>query len=161
MSLKSHALHHISIITVLSCILDVCNWLCAGRIGLGWTYDAISFACHMFKHFPCFRTPFNIFLWYLNYFWAFLFVSFFPLSILFTLVVSMAPKRKFTPAWNLLRSYESSSFDSAPLSLQFCNDDAHTAFSENFSRWGIHSEIQVILADFANTNLPTVIHSRG
>ena len=32
---------------------------------------------------------------------------------------------------------------------------------ENFSRQGIHSECQVILADFANTDLPDVIHSRG
>ena len=59
--LKSHALHHISIITVLSCILDVCNWLWAGRIGLGWAHNAISFACHMFMHFPCIHSLlFNI-----------------------------------------------------------------------------------------------------
>ena len=39
---------------------------------------------------------FSIYLLYLNYFEAFLIVSFFPLSILFTLVVSMTPKRKST-----------------------------------------------------------------
>ena len=32
---------------------------------------------------------------------------------------------------------------------------------ENFSRRGIHSECQVILLDFSDTNLPTVIHNRG
>ena len=137
------------------------NWLCASRIGLGWAHNAISFACHMFMHFPCIRTPFHIFLWYLNCFRAFLIVSFFPLSILFMLVVSMAPKRKSTPARNPLCSGASSSSDSAPLSLRFHNDDAHMAFSENFSRRGIHSERQVILANFADTDLPTVIHSRG
>ena len=79
---------------------------------------------------------------------------------LFTLVVSMAPKHKSTPARNPLHSDASSSSDFAPLSLRFRDDDAHKAFSENFSKRGVHSERQVILADFANTNLPTVIHSR-
>ena len=60
-------------------------------------------------------------------------VSFFPLSILFTLVVSLAPKRKSTPARNPLHSGASSSSDHAPLSLHFRNDDAHKAFTENFS----------------------------
>ena len=78
---------------------------------------------------------------------------------LFTLIVSMAPKHKSTSAWNPLHSGAFSSSDSAPLSLQFRDDDAHKAFSENFSRRGVHSECQVILADFANTDLPTVIHS--
>ena len=72
----------------------------------------------------------------------------------------MALKRKSTLARNLLRSGASSSSDFAPLSLQFHDDDAHKAFSENFSGRGVHSERQVILADFADTNLPTVIHSR-
>ena len=80
---------------------------------------------------------------------------------LFTIVVSMAPKRKSTLARNPLRSGASSSFDFATLFLWFRDDDAHKAFLENFSRCGIHSERQVILADFADTDLPTVIHSRG
>ena len=73
----------------------------------------------------------------------------------------MAPKRKSTPARNPLHSGASSSSDSAPLSLRFCDNDAHKAFSENFSRRGIHSERQVILSNFADTDLPSVIHSRG
>ena len=64
---------------------------------------------------------------------------------LFTIVVSMAPKRKSTPAWNPLHFGTSLSSNSAPLF---------------FSRRGVHSERQVILADFADTDLPTVIHSR-
>ena len=55
----------------------------------------------------------------------------------------------------------SSYSDSAPLSLRFRDDDAFKAFSENFSRRDIHSERQVVLSDFADTNLPSVIHSRG
>ncbi|KAL0012016.1 hypothetical protein SO802_007124 [Lithocarpus litseifolius] len=45
------------------------------------------------------------------------------------------------------------------LRVKFCDEDACKAFSENFSRQGIHSERQVILADFADTDLPDVIHS--
>ena len=73
----------------------------------------------------------------------------------------MAPKRKSTPARNPLHSDASSSSDSAPLSLRFHDDDdAYKAFLENFSRRGIHSERQVILVDFVDTDLPTVIHSQ-
>ena len=35
------------------------------------------------------------------------------------------------------------------------------AFLENFSRRNIHSECQVVLSDFSDTDLPTVIYSRG
>ena len=104
---------------------------------------------------------FSIYLLYLNCFEAFLIISFFPIFILFTLVVSMAPKRKSTPTQNPLHSGASLSSDYARLSLQFCDDDAHKAFLENFSRHSIRSERQVILADFVDTNLPTIIHSRG
>ena len=76
---------------------------------------------------------------------------------LFTLVVSMAPKRKSTLARNLLHSGASSSSNSALLSLRLRDADA---FSENFFRRGVHSKCQVILADFADTDLPTIIHSR-
>ena len=69
---------------------------------------------------------------------------------LFTIVVSMAPKRKSTPAQNSLCFDASSSSDFALLSLRFHGEDAHKAFSENFSRRGVHSERQVILANFAD-----------
>ena len=94
--------------------------------------------------------------------WDFFYFSFLFLPLfLFTLVVSMIPKRKSTPAWDLLRSGASSSSDPSPSNVQFCDDDAFKAFLENFSRWGIHSERQVVLLDFANTDLPSIIHSRG
>ena len=161
--LKSHALHHNSIIIVLSCILDVCNWLCASRFGLGWAHDAISFACHMFMHFPCIRSLLFNMLVIFELFWSFsdCFFSPPPLFILFTLVVFIALKCKSTPAQNPLHSGASSSSDSTPLSLRFRDDDAHKGFSDKFSRRGIHSERQVILADFADSDLPTVIHSQG
>ena len=80
---------------------------------------------------------------------------------MFTLVVSIAPKRKSTLARNPLRSGASSSTDPSPSNVRFYDDDAFKAFLENFSRQGIHSECQVILSDFADTDLPSVIHNRG
>ena len=53
------------------------------------------------------------------------------------------------------------SSDSTPISLRFRDDDAYKAFLENFSRCGIHSECQVILVDFADTDLPDVNHNWG
>ena len=73
----------------------------------------------------------------------------------------MAPKRKSTPARNPLHS-DASSLSNPTLShIRFRDDDAFKAFSENFSRHSIHSECQVVLSDFADTVLPSVIHSRG
>ena len=73
----------------------------------------------------------------------------------------MAPKRKSTPAQNPLHSGASSSSNPSPSTVRFRDDDAFKAFSENFSRRGIHSERQVVLSDFADTDLPSVTHSRG
>ena len=87
-------------------------------------------------------------------------LSFSP-SLLFTLVVSMTPKHKSTPARNSLHSGASSSSNPTLSHIWFHDDDAFKAFSENFSRRGIHSERQVVLSDFADTDLPSVIHSRG
>ena len=80
---------------------------------------------------------------------------------LFTLVVSMAPKRKSTLSRNPLRSRTSSSSDPTSSHLRFRDDDAHRTFSKNFSRYGVHSECQVILTDFADIDLPDVIYSQG
>ena len=73
----------------------------------------------------------------------------------------MAPKRKSTLARNPFHSGASSSTDPSPSTVRFCDDDAFKAFSKNFSRRGIHSERQVVLSDFTDTNLSSVIHSRG
>ena len=48
--------------------------------------------------------------------------------ILFTLVVSMAPKRKSTPTRNPLSSGASSSSDPSPSNVRFHDDDALKAF---------------------------------
>ena len=114
----------------------------------------------MFMHSPCIMCFLSHILTIVNCFETFLIVFFSLPLFLFMLVVSMAPKHKSTPARNPLHSGASSSSDSAPLSLWFRDDNAHKAFSENFSRRSVHSERQVISADFADTNLPIVIHSR-
>ena len=134
--------------------------LCADRIGLGWAHDVftlhVTSSCILHAHVLLFT-----YSSYCEPCWDFSDCLFHSLPhILFTLVMSMAPKRKSTPARNPLRSNASLSSDHTPFSLRFCDDDAHKAFSENFSRRGIHSERRVILGHFADTNLPTVIHSR-
>ena len=73
----------------------------------------------------------------------------------------MAPKRKSTPAWNPLHSGASSLSDPTLSHIRFRHDDAFKAFSENFSRRDIHSKRQVLLTDFTDTDLPSIIHSRG
>ena len=113
-------------------------------------------------HFPCIYTLFFNIFDIIDIAWDFSDCSSLILPLfLFTLVVSMAPKRKSTPIWNLLRSGASSSSDPSSSNVRFRDDDAFKAFSENFSRRGIHSERQVILSDFADIDLPSVIHSRG
>ena len=74
----------------------------------------------------------------------------------------MALKRKSTPSQNPLRSGAStSSSNITPSHVWFCDDKARKDFSENFCGRGIHSEHQVILSNFSDTDLPTVIYSRG
>ena len=110
---------------------------------------AFSLHMYVFSHILIIVNCFGIFL-----------IVFFSLPLLLvTLVVFMAPKHKSTPARNTLHSGAFSSSDHAPLSLRFHNDKAYKAFTENFSRRGIHSEPRVILGHFADTDLPTIIHS--
>ena len=83
------------------------------------------------------------------------------LSLSIWLVCSMASKKsKSTPSQNPLRS-EASTSDSTPSHVRFRDEKAYQDFSENFFRRGIHSERQVVLSDFSDTDLPTIIYSRG
>ena len=136
--------------------------LCAGRIGLGWAYDVLLFFMSHVHAFPMHTySLFHIYdIFELVGTFLIVILFFLPLN-LFMLVVSITPKRKSIPAQNPLRSGASSSTDPSPSTVRFRDDDAFKAFSENFSRRGIHSERQVILSDFADTDLPSVIHSKG
>ena len=135
--------------------------MCASRFGLGWAYDVFTFACHMFIHFSFIRTNFVSIILILNCIGSFLCVS---LSLSLSFVsCSMAPKQKSTPARNPLRSGASSSspfVDPTPSHVWFHDDKACKDFSENFSRRDIHSECQVVLSDFFDTDLPTIIYNR-
>ena len=68
--------------------------------------------------------------------------------------------QKSAPSQNPLHS-EASYYDSTPSHDRFHDDKARKEFSKNFSRHGICSEHQVILLDFSNTDLPTIIYSKG
>ena len=81
-------------------------------------------------------------------------------SLFLSVICSMAPKRKLTLSRNPFH-FGTSSSNSTPLHVRFCDDKARKDFSENFSRRSIHSKHQVILSDFSDADLPTVIHSRG
>ena len=143
-----------------SCVFTLLNWLCAGRIGLGWAYDVFTIAYHMLMHFHAY-VPYILYIllyWLcLVLFYVFLFPS---LSLVYVSCV-MGPKRKSTSFWNPLRSGASTSSDHTPSHIQFRDEKAKTNFFKNFSKRDIHSECQVILSSFSNIDLPTVIHNRG
>ena len=111
----------------------------------------------MFMHFHAY-VPLFIFILILIL--LVLFCLFLSLPISFV-SFAMAPKRKSTLSQIPFHSGASTSSDSTPSHVQFCDDKARKDFSENFSIRGIHSECQVILLDFSDTDLPTVIYSRG
>ena len=129
-------------------------------LGLDWAEPMMyfCFACHMFMHFHVYVPSFLYIFIYRCCWYLFDCLS---LSLFLTLVCFMAPKRKSTPSQNPLRSGASSSSDPTPSSIQFRDDGARRDFSENFCRRGIHLECHVVLSDFSDTDLPTVIHSRG
>ena len=132
-------------------------------IGLDWVEPMMKFLLHVtcscISHAYVLSFQYTCYIWNcLGLFWL---SFFFSLSFCLWLIVSMAPKRKSTPAQNPLRSGASSFSDPTLSHIRFNDDDAFKEFSENFSRWGIHLECQVILSDFTDTNLPTIIHSRG
>ena len=104
---------------------------------------------------------FNVFL-YIWTAWDFFDCLSLSLSLFsFTLIVFMTSKRKSTPSQSPLHFGASTSSDPTPSYIRFHYEDAHKAFSKKFSWRGIHYECRVILEDFANTDLPDVIHSRG
>ena len=89
-----------------------------------------------------------------------LFLSFFPSYI----SCVMAPKRKSTPSRNPLHSRASSSSslsDPTPSHVRFHDEKAKSDFFENFLWHDNHSERQVILLNFSDIDLPTIIYSRG
>ena len=104
-------------------------------VGLDWAEPMMQFILHI----TCSCIPMHTYFFFnilaiFELFGAFLIVSFFPLSLLFTLVVSMTPKRKSTSSQNPLRSRASSSFNTIHSHIWFRDEDARKDFSKNFSR---------------------------
>ena len=153
--ITSH-LHYNYIFMHFRCVLYMLNCLCAVRFGLGWAYDVLKFACHMFMH-----TYLQVSIFVILYL-----VGAFLIVFLFLSYISciMAPKRKSTPSWNPLRSgasFSSSPSNPTPSHVRFRDGKAKSDFLENFLQRGIHSKRQVVLLDFSDTNWPIVIYSRG
>ena len=94
-------------------------------VGLDWAEPMMQFLLHI----TCSCIPmhtysfFNILVIF-ELFGAILIVFFFPLSLLFRLVVSMAPKCKFTLSQNPLRFRASSSSNPTPSHIRFRDEDA-------------------------------------
>ena len=141
------------------CVIIMLKWCVL--VGLDWVEPMMS----LLLHITCsciFHAYIHLFLYILILNCLVLLYLSLSLSLSFV-SCSMAPKRKSIPSWNPLHSGASSSSspsDSTPSHVRFCDDKAHKDFSENFSWRGIHSKIQVVLSDFFNTNLPTIIYSR-
>ena len=89
---------------------------------------------------------------------VFLFLSL-SLSLSLSHSLCMALMHKTTPSWNILRFRASSSYHT--LHIWFCDEKARQDFSKNFSKRGIHSKHCMILLDFFDTTLSTIIHSWG
>ena len=135
------------------CVFTLLQWCVL--VGLIWAKPMVFLSLHV----TC-SCIFHTYVFVLMLFCVFLSLS----PSLFLLVsCSIAPKRKSTPSQNPLHfgaSFSSPS-DSTPSHVQFYDDNARKDFSENISRWGIHLERQVVLSNFFDTDLPTIIYSRG
>jgi len=135
----------------------------AGRFGFSEPTMHLNCMSHVHA-FSCICTFQFLYLLYCILFGAFLIVSLSPsLSVSYISCV-MAPKYKSTLSQNPLHSGASSSSspsEPTPSHVWFCDEKAKLDFLENFSRRGIHSDRQVVLSNFSDTDLPTVIYSRG
>ena len=88
-------------------------------VGLDWAEPMMNFILHI----TCSCIS-HAYVLYLKCFGTFLIVSLSLPLFLFTLVVSMAPKRKSAPSRNPLRSGASSSTNPTPSHIQFHDEDA-------------------------------------
>ena len=100
---------------------------------LDWAEPMMQFLLHVIC--SCISHAYVLYFQYTCYIWnmfgAFLIVSFFPLSTLFTLIVFMAPKCKSTLSQNPLHSGALSSSDPTPSHIRFRDEDTRKDFSED------------------------------
>ena len=131
-------------------------------VGLDWAEPMMLLLLHITCSCIFMHTFFTFsILLYTELYWDFSNCLFLLLSLLLLVSCVMAPKRKSTPSQNPLHFGHSTSSDPIPSHVRFYDEKAKSDFFENFSRRGIHSECQVILSDFSDIDLPTVIYSKG
>ena len=132
--------------------------MCAGRFELGFTHDAF-----LIFHVTC-SCIFHAYVFSFLFYSCFLVVMF-SFSLFFSLSdkLCMAPKaHKSIPGQNPLQgSGSSSSNPIPPPHIQFHDENTRKDFLENFQKCGVHPERHVILSDFSDTSLPTIIRTRG
>ena len=134
-------------------------------IGLHWAEPMMFFffTRHMLMHCSCIHTfSFSYLVLFVD--GVFLFVSLSSLSLFLSLSLSHIvrawhPSTK--PLHLRIHFVSVHSFDSTPLHVRVRYKKARQDFSKNFSVRGVHSECHMILSDFSDTTLPTIIHSRG
>ena len=142
------------------CVITMLN--CCVLVGLDWAEPMMLLSLHVTCSCIFMHTYLQFFIFFYIVCCCFSDCLSRSLSLLLVLVCSMAPKCKSISSQNPFCSRASiSSSNPTPSHVWFRDDKAWNDFSENFSRWGIYSERQVILSDFSDTNLPTVIYSRG
>ena len=136
---------------IVDCVLGGLDWV--------FTHDVFKF-CTSHVHAFLMHTSFPFFLFSLLSG-----CDVFSLSLSLSLSridYTMAPKaHKSTLARNPLGFGPSSSDPILPFHVRFRDEKAQKDFLENFQKRGLHPERQVILLDFSDTPLPSVIRTRG
>ena len=153
-------LHYNNVSCILRCVFTLLQ-TCV-LVGLDWVKPMMQLLLHV----TCSCIPmhtyflFNTF-WYYFAAWDFSDCLFLPLSFLFALVCFYGTQMQIYLISKPSSFWGSTSSNPTHFSILFHDEKAKSDFFENFSRWGIHSERQVILSDLSDTDLPTVVHSRG
>ena len=137
----------------VSCIIDVCLIIveCV-PVGFDWVSPMMQFKfCTSHVHAYFMHTYPFIPIYGCD------FVS---LSLSLSHRLRTAPKA--TPSQNHLQGFGSSSSDPIPPHhVWFRDEKARKDFLENFQKRGVHSKCHVVLSNFSDTPLPTVIRTWG
>ena len=132
-------------------------------VGLDWAEPMMLFILHVTC--SCISHTYVLSFQYTYYIWTALGLFWLSLSLplssfaLISLCLWHLNASLFRPRTLFVGA--STSSNPTPSSIRFRDEKAKIDFFENFYRWGIHLKCQVILSNFSDTDLPTVIHSKG
>ena len=156
--ISSH-LHYNNVSCILRCVFTLLQTNVL--VGLDWVEPMMLLLLHITCSCIFMHTFFTFsILLYTELYWDFSNCLFLLLSLLLSVSCVMAPKQKSTPSQNPLHFGHSTSSDPIPSHVRFYDEKAKSDFFENFSRQGVHSECQVILSNFSDIDLPTIIYNR-